>query len=59
MAMAPGAANALVPGGPLVLSGILTAQADEVQEAYRKAGFDLVDRMVSEEWVTLIVARPN
>ncbi|MGR3199617.1 MAG: 50S ribosomal protein L11 methyltransferase [Paracoccus sp. (in: a-proteobacteria)] len=44
-------------GGKIVLSGILTTQADEVVEAYRAAGFGLDRRDDLGDWSTLVMTR--
>ncbi|HKQ71945.1 MAG TPA: 50S ribosomal protein L11 methyltransferase [Polyangiaceae bacterium] len=43
-------------GGLLVLSGVLTEQADDVQRAFEP--FELVDRPSSGEWVAIVLRRP-
>lgn len=43
----------LKPGGKLILSGILDKYEAKILDAY--ADMDLVERIVNEEWVTLVV----
>ncbi|RJK99950.1 50S ribosomal protein L11 methyltransferase [Paracoccus aestuarii] len=45
------------PQGRIVLSGILTGQAEEVVAAYDPAGFDLVRRDDLGDWTTLVLSR--
>jgi ribosomal protein L11 methyltransferase len=51
--LAPDFANALTPGGTVVLAGLLDAQADTVAAAYEKLGVTLADRG-SGEWPVLV-----
>jgi ribosomal protein L11 methyltransferase len=50
--LAPLLARLTLPGGRVVLSGILAEQADEVREAYR-AWFDMDQTVRDTEWVLL------
>lgn len=50
-------ARAMVPGGVLVLSGILVPQAPRVIAAYRSAGFRLLRHARIDEWSTLELQR--
>ncbi len=56
IAMVPEAAEALARGGRLILSGLLTDQADAVLAAHENSGFVLRARIDIENWTTLIVA---
>lgn len=47
----------LAPGGRLVLSGLLPAQAPGVIAAYRRQGLRLQKRMTLDGWATLIMRR--
>ena len=49
--------NCLAPHGTLVLSGLLTAQENEVLNAYGRQGLSLWKRIVQEGWHTLILSR--
>lgn len=40
-------------GGQFILSGILEYDADEVIEAYKNAGYKLIQRMQENEWIAL------
>lgn len=40
------------PGGMLIVSGILTEQGDEVREALRSEGFEMIEAKPDGEWVT-------
>lgn len=50
-------ARSVVPGGNVVLSGLLIHQAPQVIAAYRAAGFALVGHMRVHEWSTLVLVR--
>ncbi len=56
--MAPGLVRLVKPGGCLVLSGILTDQADAVEDAYRKQGLPKPERINEESrdggWTALV-----
>ena len=43
--------------GCLILSGIIESKANEVKEAYEKAGFTLVERMIMREWNCFIMKK--
>ncbi len=57
--MARPLARLLAPGGRVVLSGLLAAQANAVLAAHRAQGLALERRIVLEGWVTLVVKRPT
>ena len=44
-----------LPGGQLVLSGIVQERADEVIEAFADEGAEVVDRIDKDDWVCLLV----
>ena len=50
-------AQAVVPGGYLVLSGLLNDQADEIVAHYRAAGFTLHEKTRIAGWTTLVLVR--
>ena len=50
-------AGHVAPGGRVVMSGILTTQADEVARAYADAGFAPLSRADLGEWTTLVMGR--
>ena len=52
-----GLVQALAPGGRLVLSGLLTGDADPVLAAYTGAGLQLVARADEGEWASLLLRR--
>ena len=56
--MAPQVASLLMPGGTVVLSGLLLSQAAWVTGAYRRQGLVLSRRFVLDEWATLVMERP-
>jgi ribosomal protein L11 methylase PrmA len=41
----------------LVLSGILLAQRERVEQAYSVLGFTTVDNLQDDEWCTLLMRR--
>lgn len=55
--LAPALRQYCVPGGLVVLSGLLMEQAQQVLGAYRQCGFMLRNRLVVEGWATLILSR--
>ena len=52
--MAPSLFRMLAPEGTLVLSGLLTEQAERVGQAYQNLGLALRDHTEEEEWSALI-----
>ena len=57
VALAPDMAEALIPGGYAILSGILNEQADEVIEVYARSGINLVQRDSIVDWTTLTLQK--
>ena len=58
--LAPDFAEAVVPGGHVVLAGLLTTQEADVRRAYRRAGFRLARRLEQGDWSILwLRARPS
>jgi ribosomal protein L11 methyltransferase len=55
--LAPAFARAVRPGGMCVLSGILDAQARQVEARYRALGFRLDSRILLDGWTTLLLRR--
>jgi len=56
--LAPRLADCLAPGGSLVISGVLAAQADEVAEAYRdRLGEPQI--IVNDDWARLLFERAS
>ena len=51
--LAPVLAGALLPGGSLILAGLLDSQAEKVASAYRGQRMRLADRIVRGDWPTL------
>jgi ribosomal protein L11 methyltransferase len=51
--LAPVFGNAVLPGGSIILAGLLDTQAEAVATAYRRQGFYLADRIVRGDWPTL------
>ncbi len=52
-----GLLEALAPGGHLVLSGLLTADAAPVLASYQQAGLRLIERTDEGEWASLLLQR--
>ena len=44
-------------GGHLLLSGILIDQEPDITRAYEKAGYKLVERLVDNDWVSLLLKK--
>jgi ribosomal protein L11 methyltransferase len=57
LALAPALAGAVRPGGICVLSGLLDAQARQVEARFRALGFSLDSRILLEGWTTLLLRR--
>ncbi len=57
MALAPGMARAIAPGGELILSGILERQRNAVVAAYAGQRFRHVRTIRRDEWVAIHLAR--
>ncbi len=57
IALAPDFARAVVPGGSVLLAGLLTTQEAKVRRAYRLRGFRLARRMVHGDWSILWLRR--
>jgi ribosomal protein L11 methyltransferase len=55
--LAPRFARALVPGGQLLLAGLLTTQEPQIRAACRRAGFRLAARLVKGDWSILWLRR--
>ena len=55
--LAPSLAAALLPGGSLILAGLLADQAETVARAYRRQGLSLADRIDRGDWPTLRMVR--
>lgn len=51
--LAPVFARAILPGGSLILAGLLDTQAEAVAAAYRRQGMWLADRRDRGDWPTL------
>jgi ribosomal protein L11 methyltransferase len=57
VALAPLLADALLPGGRLLASGIFVDRADEVRDAFAAAGLEVEARTTEGDWVALDVVR--
>ena len=57
IALAPGITAALMPGGKVILSGILNEQADEVRDVYCALGNSVECREEIGDWTTLTLSK--
>jgi ribosomal protein L11 methyltransferase len=57
--LAPAIAKLLVPGGRVILSGLLTNQEPRVRAAYESQGLDIHRQTPLEDWETLIASKPQ
>jgi ribosomal protein L11 methyltransferase len=57
--LAPKLVRAVEPGGTLILSGLLQAQAPLVREAYANRGMILERQIPKEAWMTLVWRKPD
>lgn len=56
--LAPSLCDLMVPGGEIILSGLLEADVPGVVSAYRRQGLVLVRRRSIEGWASLLMRRP-
>lgn len=59
VALAPGVAANLVPGGHAILSGLLNEQAAEVAAVYAQNGINTLSDTQIGEWTTLLLRKPE
>ena len=59
IAMAKDAAEALKPGGKVILSGLNLAHADEVIRAHQQVRLVHLESMPIGDWMTLLMEKPN
>lgn len=59
IALAPDFARTLVPGGHLLLAGLLETQEAQVRAACRRAGLRLAARLVNGDWSILWLRKRN
>lgn len=55
--LAPELSAQLAPGGHVILSGLLNAQAEEVIDVYSRNGNDLIQRQEIGDWTTLTLRK--
>jgi ribosomal protein L11 methyltransferase len=55
--LAPDFARAVVPGGSVLLAGLLTTQERATRAAYTRTGFRLAARLVKGDWSILWLRR--
>lgn len=58
MGLASDIFNATTPNGKVILSGILTEQAETVANTFVKAGFDVEPKITLDEWTSLLASKP-
>jgi len=56
--MADALVNALLPGGTVIASGIISCKADEVAAALLQAGFVVAERAREDDWIVIIARKP-
>jgi ribosomal protein L11 methyltransferase len=57
--MAPQLAQVLVPGGLLIASGIIEARRVDAEPALLAAGLELIDQTMIDDWIVLILRKPE
>jgi ribosomal protein L11 methylase PrmA len=57
--MAPQLAQALTSGGLLIASGIIEARRADAEPALLAAGLELIDRAMIDDWIVLIMRKPE
>ncbi|HEY6409497.1 MAG TPA: 50S ribosomal protein L11 methyltransferase [Ktedonobacteraceae bacterium] len=57
--MAHQLAQALVPGGLLIASGIIEARRPDAEPALLAAGLELIDQAMIDDWIALIMRKPE
>jgi ribosomal protein L11 methyltransferase len=57
--MAPQLAQVLVPGGLLITSGIIEARRVDAEPALLAAGLELIDQAMIDDWIVLIMRKPE
>jgi len=55
--LAPGIAERLVPGGRVILSGLLEEQSPKVEDAYTGQGLTLTGKTIIDGWATLVLTQ--
>jgi ribosomal protein L11 methyltransferase len=53
--MLPDVKDYILPGSPLILSGIIGERAEEVREAVKKNGFTVEKEIYENDWVGMLV----
>jgi ribosomal protein L11 methyltransferase len=59
IALAPTLAGALLPGGRIILAGLLSGQAERVAAAYKRQGLRPLFTVAQGDWPTLVMRRPR
>jgi ribosomal protein L11 methyltransferase len=58
LALAKAAADALAPGGVMIVSGLFQWQEAQIREAYQSLDLELASRLTIGDWVTLVWQKP-
>ena len=57
--MAPQLAQVVAPGGLLIASGIIEARRQDAEPALLAAGLQLLDQVMIDDWIVLILRKPE
>lgn len=57
--LAPALTRSARPGGTLILAGIIDVKEDSVLDAFYTLGLTLVQREIREDWVALVMRKPD
>ena len=52
--LSPDIGDYLVPGGRLVVSGIISERAEEVRAALAEQGFEIVRELAENDWLAIL-----
>ena len=52
-----GITGALVPGGHVILSGLLNEQQQEIADVYTRAGNSVIETLVIGDWSSMIISK--
>jgi ribosomal protein L11 methyltransferase len=57
--MAPRLAQVLAPGGLLIASGIIEARRADAEEPLLRAGLQVIERAMIDDWIALVMRKPG
>ena len=57
--MAPQLAQVLAPGGLLIASGIIEARRTDAEDPLLRAGLQVIERAMIDDWIALIMRKPG